>query len=211
MSLLVYNMKNESIKLRFNITEWNQWNYWGITKCGNTSVKKSLFIRDQRSKNFDKPDHYGADVWVHDETNVQYIDRNTALINGNKNFTVVRNPYTRFLSMWKDIHRRPSHFFRYSRKPDSICSFIEMLESKTNEERDVHFRDQTFFITDDSGNILPEYVFDLDQDAMKMNRILDIQMCISNSIDYTIELDKHEKNRIYKLFLRDFKILEYPK
>ena len=107
-----------SIKLKYNISCWDDLglNYWGITKCGNTSIKYALIESSGRLiDQLIKSDAHGADSWVHSENHIKYIDLDTALSNGNRNFAVTRNPYDRFISMYKDTQRRHGHFFKSKR------------------------------------------------------------------------------------------------
>jgi hypothetical protein len=200
-------------KLKYNISCWNslKLNYWGITKCGNTSIKHALITVSNSIVQEQKTDKHGADSWVHNEKNALYIDTKTALLNGNTNFTVVRNPYDRFISMYKDTQRRHSHFFRRYKNVSvaSINDLITFIEGISDNDREVHFRSQCYYITD-KDRILPSIVFDVN-DAESIEKFLNTKVQRMNSINNQIELNEEQKQRVFRIYQKDFELLGYDK
>jgi hypothetical protein len=194
-----------NIKLTYNITEWPDINYWGITKAGNTSIKFAL-IELHKKKSIKNSNLYKT--WVHSEHNGTYISKDQALTNGKINFTVIRNPYTRFESMWKDIKRRPDQFFK-NKRIDTLEEFFDYLERTEDEKRNVHFRSQSYFISD-GVKILPDHVFDI-EDKESINKFLNIKLEKHNSINSPVKFTDNQISRIYSIYEKDFKILGYDK
>jgi hypothetical protein len=201
------------LKILYNISKWDNLglNYWGITKCGNTSIKYALIQTSKAPIAYSKKDKFGADSWVHNEDNASYIDIDTALSNGHRNFTVVRNPYDRFISMFKDTQRRHDHFFRKNRnvKIKTIDDLISFIENTPDEIREVHFRSQSSFISRHDV-VLPEFVFDI-TNTVKIQEFLNVRMSHMNLIKSDTQLTPSQKKRIYDIYQKDFKLLGYEK
>jgi hypothetical protein len=158
-----------------------------------------------------KKDKFGADAWIHNENNANYINIDTALSNGNKNFTVVRNPYDRFISMYKDTQRRHDHFFRKNKDAqiktiDDLISFIEKIP---DENREVHFRSQSSFISK-KNKILPSFMFDIN-DVNGIETFLGVDVKHMNSINTKVELNLAQKKRVFSIYQKDFELLGYEK
>jgi hypothetical protein len=200
--------KNASLKTKYNITAWDSigLNYWAITKCGNTSVKASLLEKTGRQLN--KQD--GINSWVHNDKNVKYISREQALKNGYLNFSVTRNPYDRFISMFKDVKRRPKQFFKNGEKIKSMNNLIDYIQSIPDECRDVHFRSQSYFVCDQKGKILVNQIFDIN-DTEKLFESLNLVVGKMNSIETEINLDDEQKAKISNLYWKDFEYLGYER
>jgi hypothetical protein len=200
-----------TIKLKYNISCWNSLglNYWGVTKCGNTSIKHSLILSSNLSSLHHKDDKHGTDSWVHDEKNVSYIDIKTALSNGNTNFTVVRNPYDRFISMYKDTQRRPNHFFRKYKNTriSSVDDLLSFIERFADHDREIHFRSQCYFL-EANYNILPTVIFDV-EDAESIEKFLNTKIERMNSINTQIQLNENQKQKVFRIYQKDFKLLGY--
>jgi hypothetical protein len=181
-------------------------NYWGIPKSGNTSLKICLL------KSTDKRISRTGDIyqaWAHSEDNIKYITKEEAIENGYLNFTVVRDPYTRFESMLKDIKRRNGQFFK-GKKIETIEDFFNYLEKTEDNKRNVHFRSQSYFITKDNKLAL-ENVFKL-ENTEEIEHFINLKLEKYNSIFSNItQFTGIEKERIYKIYKNDFKILGYNK
>lgn len=135
-------MNIEYIKLQYGITCWpdHKLNYWGIPKCGSTSVLWMLHSDNDPPVDFDP-------TWIHRKQVVNYIDKGTALSNGFKNFATIRNPYTRVESMWKDFcNLRPTLLPKCSGL--SFIEFINNIIVKSTDtlETNIHLRSQCYFI-----------------------------------------------------------------
>lgn len=202
-----------SIKIKFNITQWNelQLNYWGITKCGNTSVKYSLLQSSRKRDIIKRADHHGAESWIHSEKNAIYIDRKTALTNGYFNFAVVRNPYKRFVSMYKDVLRRGPHFFKKEAFTiKTIDDLLNFIEDVPDNEREIHFRSQCYFITNDKGEILVDKLIDV-EDGFEISKITGHEIEYKNVIEKKVNLSGVQEQKVYEIFKNDFKKLGYEK
>jgi nitrous oxide reductase len=196
----------KQIKNRYNISKWDslELNYWAITKCGNTSVKAALLAKcGVKHQNKDE-----INAWVHDISNVKYITSQEAINNGYVNFSVTRNPYDRFISMYKDVKRRHNHFFREI-TVETIDDLLQYIKNTPEKDRDIHFKSQSYFICDKNGKILVDIVYDID----KINKIFDMQLNKLNEIvtDKKIILSKKQTTDIEILFANDFEFLKYEK
>lgn len=190
--------KQRDLKAKYNITVWPNLkiNFWGIPKCGNTSMKYALLVNS--GINGKKDD---VMKWVHNHGGATYTDIKTAISNGYQNVTITRNPYDRFVSMYKDVLRRPNMFKLNSVK--SVDSFIKVLNNKS--VKDMHFKLQCEFIAP-KNNIIPEIVLDLDTlDENFMN--LNIQKY--NTINREVTLTNEQKQRVHELYRKDFDLLGY--
>jgi hypothetical protein len=200
-------------KLKYNISCWDalKLNYWGITKCGNTSIKHSLIMASNTVILEQKPDKHGANSWVHSEKNVLYISSEAALSNGNINFTVTRHPYDRFISMYKDTQRRHNHFFRKHKdlRVSSINDLITFVENIPDDRREVHFRSQCYYITE-KDHILPSIVFDIN-DTERIENTLRTKVEKMNSINTQIHLNEEQKQKVFRIYQKDFELLGYKK
>lgn len=200
-----------TIKLKYNISQWNDLglNYWGITKSGNTSIKHALITASNTEILRKKIDKHNTDSWVHDEKNISYIDQTTALSNGNINFTVVRNPYDRFISMYKDTQRRHNHFFKKFKttRISSIDDLISFIEGFVDCDREVHFRTQSYFIVSNDV-VVPPKIFDINE-IDEIEEFLGTSIQRMNSINSDIELTTKQKQRVFNIYQKDFELLGY--
>jgi len=190
--------KQIDLKGKFNITTWPNLkiNFWGIPKCGNTSMKYALLVNSGIDGKKDE-----VMKWVHNHGGAKYIDTKTARNNGFQNVTITRNPYDRFVSMYKDVLRRPQMFKLNSVK--SVDSFLKVLSNKS--VKDMHFKTQCEFIAIDN-TIIPDIVLDLDTlDENFMN--LNIQKY--NFINKEVILTAEQKQKVYELYRQDFELLGY--
>lgn len=195
---------------KFNISTWEsiKANYWGITKCGNTSVKYGLL--EKEGKNIHKPE--GISQWVHNESIVKYISRTDALTNRYENFTVTRNPYDRAISMYNDFMKRRDLYLTVledsAKVIDTIDSFLEYLLSVSNNLNE-HFKPQTSFILV-RDKILVDNVFDIN-DITKINKRYNLNIPHINTTNNKIGLNSYQRHMIHQLYEKDFDILEYKR
>jgi hypothetical protein len=134
-----------NVKDRFNITQWHKHkiNFWGVPKCGNTSVKASL-IKDSTSDTLEVDE---ISAWAHSEKYCEYITNKEAISNGYMNISVVRHPVDRSVSMYSDVRRRGVNFFGIPRDVVDWYSFLSYLTRIPDHKRNVHFRSQTYFLS----------------------------------------------------------------
>lgn len=189
-----------SVKLKYNISHWQELNinYWGITKCYNTSIKYAL--AEKTNKNLKQVDN--TCEWVHDQKLIRYIDRNTALKNGCINIALTRNPFDRFISLYKDVHRRKTLSKKVGSKI-SIDSVLNYIERTNEEKRDVHFRSQCYYICE-NDKIIPDVIT-----INEFEKMINTKVKKLNSIDQSVVLTDEQRKRVYNLFQKDFELLGY--
>ena len=195
---------------KYNISKWDNCkvNYWGIPKCGNTSIKFALHECEGNKGNHPAA---GVSQWVHHHNITKYIDKSQAVNNGYINFTVTRNPYDRALSMWKDFQKRNKIYLTIlsdaAKNIKTLDEFLLYLDSQKDSQRNEHFRTQTSFIID-NGKLIPEFIFDIN-DTSSINTKFNINVPHINKIEQTIKLTKNHMDLIYKIYKSDFKFLKY--
>jgi hypothetical protein len=165
---------------RFNITTFHtlKINYFGITKGGNSSIKSALLRADKPNRD--------TSIHIHDPRASSYITKSTPLNNGYTNFTILRDPYTRIISMYKDyvVNNKgnkyvknsllwPIFFFKDAKlktiakqdgnKPtkDGLNAFVKMICQYPDEWLNIHFRSQYFFISH-NDTIIPSLILKLE-------------------------------------------------
>lgn len=185
-----------------NISCWHEWrlNFWGITKSANTSIKTLLLNNKEINK-----DNCGQ---VHSLKEVSYISTCTALNNGYENFTLVRNPYDRFMSMYKDLVLKRPYLpikckYRTGRHNLSIDDFIEKVILLSN---DIHVRPQHLFLNE-AKEIK---IFKLEQ-INKLEKFLKAKIPLTNKTNGTIELTAAQKEIIFDKYQEDFEQFNYIK
>ena len=189
-----------SVKLKHNISSWDRLklNYWGIPKCGNTSVKYALAAASElKLQALDD-----ICVWVHKESLTQYITPQQAIENGFRNFTVIRNPLDRFMSMHKDICRREP-LSKIVGNDKSINNFLNYLEKTNDDKRNVHFRSQCYFIAQ-GDKVIPDILSYADIEQMLNTKIEHL-----NSIEKQYDITDEQKNRVYNIFQKDYELLGF--
>lgn len=136
-------------------------------------------------------------------------------------FAIVRNPYTRILSCYKNKvlqSREPgrkSVFQRYGLDVNaSLEEFVDFISKVPDRYADRHFRSQAWFLTW-QGNLLPSYVAKLeniDQDWQEIHRRSGIQapprMNVSEN-HKKIVLSPDLKKIIYQRYTQDFVLFGY--
>lgn len=198
--------------MKYNITQWDTYklNYWAIPKCGNTAVKACLAL-----PTVDKHDIHSKEKWVHDETKLNYINDKQALANDYANFTVTRNPYERFISMYKDFGiRRPygalKRIIDFEREMTFDYFLSLVLEHMSTDKCNKHIRSQTSFICK-KGNVLVEEIIDLKNLQSFFDRYNITLRQYNKTSDDVINLTQEQKNKIYNRYESDFELLGYKK
>jgi hypothetical protein len=133
-------MNIRKIKNKYGITEWPEYklNFWNIPKSMSTSVKSSLLKIDVEEYDLEEGKK------LHSIGFNKFITRDEAYVNGFLNFAVIRDPYERVISMYKDFGiRRP-----IDNKKRDFNSFLNeiILKSEDNISSDIHFRSMSYFI-----------------------------------------------------------------
>jgi hypothetical protein len=179
-------------KLLYSISSIANVNYWALPKCGNTTIKYKLLEKYE-------PDVVssmainGVDDWVHGYKLMDYITPFDAMSNGKYNFTFVRNPIARFVSMYKDFCTTRSIIKAVEGL--SIDAFIDYLEVELEAEicANIHFRTQQYFLEYFEGDI-----FNID----------DYTQSKLNHRAKSVELTTQQRERVERLYINDYKYLD---
>lgn len=194
-------MNQEKIKLTYNISTWEKLgvNFWGIPKVGNTSIK---YLLHYKSGNPMQPDD-DKNQWVHHIKNTSYITPEQAESNGYKNVAVIRNPYDRFMSMWKDVKRRRRLFG--IKNCDIIEDLVKILEETKDKKRNIHFRSQCYFLKIDNIECIDIH------NTERLQSFFEMEIPHKNSIKDDVYMSDEIGERVYEIFKDDFIKLGYSK
>lgn len=130
-------------------------------------------------------------------------------------FSVIRNPYDRFYSMYK--------FFYSSLKltPMDFVSYVKnIFKNKDDDNRYNFFQPQYIFICDKNYNIIIDEIIrfeNLDFEYSKLVKKYKLnKLCHLNKSNDVIGFDNFYSNdfikkNVYKLYKKDFKIFNYEK
>jgi len=204
--------KNQKrLKQQFNITTWpnKKLNFWGITKCANTTIKYALL------DNIDiKPDTTHPNNHIHNPSNVKYISKEEALQNGFTNFTITRNPYDRCVSLYKDFILKRNNIklkgIKINRESiNSFDAFVKIMLLNESVQKEIHFRTQTSFISNNS-NICVDKIFDM-YDTKNIENFIGSSLSTLNKSLGDVALNKQNKKIIYNIYREDFDNLGYSK
>lgn len=195
------NLKN------YNITHWpnHNLNYWGIPKCANTSVKYALMDRDLDNINSKKP--Y---AWIHNTGIQNYIDPSRAISNNCINFTLVRNPISRTLSLYRDIVFKRNKKLSVAKKfnidgSETLHDFLDILEQ--NIDKNPHFYPQSNFISN-NNILLVDNIFKLEE-INQLEKFLQRDIPLTNATNNKITFNSEHTKRIKNLYNTDFDLLQY--
>lgn len=186
-----------------NITVWPTlgYNFWGITKCANTAVKTHLYELATKQRFTDK-----KHTRIHGVDSIIYASRQEAMENGLRNFSVTRNPYDRFLSIYSDmILSRPKRGVVAGLDPAmSVDDVLDFIQAAT--EPDVHLRTQSSFIP------VHEFLtFDVTQLATWPLALDPVKQKRHQSKIKHIGLNALQRERVYQLYKEDFVNFNYLK
>lgn len=144
-----------STKNKYNITRWDEYgvNYWGIPKCMNTSVKAMFLSAMYNVQSGGDVKTYNTFQFAHHEELDRYITPEEANSNGNINFTIVREPYGRVKSMYKDfVHKRPNIGREIKDlnidENTSFEKFVKQVSKTCDETCNIHLASQYSLIKD---------------------------------------------------------------
>lgn len=202
-----------SVKLTYNITQWDKLrlNYWGIPKCGNTSVKYGLIQKTDPSK-IQQLDNQ-ADDWVHQESRAKYITKQSALDNGYTNFTIIRHPYQRVISLYKDFGLRRSNRKLLPNADQSrvhdLDYFINHVIGKSTDSDNIHIKSMCYFICENNQPLFPNVI-----DITQMSDFLlqyGVDLVSINTIDKQVQLSEQHKQVIYNRYKQDFDAFNYAR
>ena len=192
----------------YNISTWPERgiNYWGIPKCGNTSIKYAL-----RGCRPDRYEEHDQAEWVHHKDQAEYITPDEALSNGRTNITVVRHPYDRVMSLYRDfVLRRPKNHSKGARTLENFIYNV-IIESDDTIDTNLHYRSISYFIANTNRtSLLVDKVFDISNiDYVYQKYGLD-NIVLNKSPVYTEDaLSTVHKKLIFNRYRDDFRLLGY--
>ena len=194
-----------SLKKQFNISVWSKYklNYWGIPKCANTSVK--LALSNQTVQN-----QFATSKKIHKD--VTYISQTEALNNKHINFTVVRNPYDRFISLYKDWGLRRSNKYLNFKLPVEFDYFLDYIldNFSTDDKSETHFKSQSYWLTS-KQKLLIDNIFTVEQaQHFLSNYNLTLELA-NKTTELDILLSKKQKEKIYNRYKDDFQFFKFKK
>lgn len=209
-----YNLDEQNqkkLKQQYNITTWpnKKLNFWGITKCANTSIKYALLENIDIKDDITHPNNH-----IHNPNNVRYISKEEALQNRFVNFSITRNPYDRCISLYKDFILKRNDIKLKGVKIDresinSFDKFVETMLCNENVRKEIHFRTQSSFLSFNS-NICVDNIFDM-YDTKNIENFIKTPLTTLNKSPGDITLNKKNKEIIFRLYEEDFKNLGYAK
>ena len=146
-----------NVKLAYNISSISGYNFWQVPKCGTTTVKHEILKR-LKPEALQKIDEVCA--WIHNIKEFTFLTPEQANSNENYNFTFIRNPRSRFESLFKDccLHRNliPN---LYKQSPETLLSELYKAKFSTrpadgsNSFQNVHLRPISYFLKEFKGDI----------------------------------------------------------
>lgn len=128
-----------------NISSWPNLavNFFGIPKNGHTSVMTHLYRQEHSKPDFD----VGFDIHNQSKGHTKFITEAESLSNGFLNFAIVRDPISRFLSMYRDLcltrKKRGKTAGVWGMSPEQ---FLDHLFKTPYHNLDIHFVRQVDFV-----------------------------------------------------------------
>jgi len=192
---------------RHIITSYNNYklNYWAIPKCANTTIKASLIGKKNSNP-------YKQVKWVHKEWNNPEISFDTALQNGYQNFTCIRHPYERFLSLYKHFGLlEPFPELNVKSNSISIDAFLEFICKDFNDDNtcNYHARQQIYFISDMNKNIMVHNLLNLSDIDLFFGQLGVKTITANKSKKKNLVLTDQQKDIIHARYADDFNILKF--
>lgn len=170
-------------------------------KCGSTSVRR-MAIHDLGYENPHDP-NLGLKYLQPNEVK-QYDDY--------RKIMVVRNPYTRLISLYKDkvLNGMRPHFRKFQIRPDDTFKQFANKVSKVSDKRaDHHFMSQTVFF----DYVRPELIIRLEEWQTKWPEDLPVLKKYNSAkpgrVTFDSYYDVETLNLVYNRYKRDFKELGY--
>lgn len=216
--------KQADIRQRFNISTFVnlKLNFWGIPKCGNTTVKHRLLSADNpvkaakhEAKHKGETNSHGNphQGWVH--AVCHYITPTEAGQNGFKNFMVLRDPIPRVASMYANFALRPERALKSGSNKfknqmqglitkkgvPTLLEFLHLINKFTDNERNIHYRSQhSYWLRND---IILINLDDVSSSIRQVHPSLSINEQLNKSTCH-LNYDKRTEDLIYQIFREDF-------
>lgn len=196
--------------------------FHGIPKNASTSIKNILY-----EANWGKP-FDGNKQWIHkgnEKGGSIYPSINmvrSSKYDSYTHFTVVRNPYDRFISFYNDlflgttkIRNNIPPFYTDNKillEPIPINAAIDIINQFTDDEADEHFASQSSFVYKDDIPYLK--MESLQEEWVSMCDHLDIAhkaLPVYNKSNNVVLLTDDQKSRIYNRYKEDFERFKYER
>ena len=195
--------------------------FHGIPKNASTSVKNALYEYDN-NRSFGN-----RKQWIHKGSGkggsiYPDIECIKTKFDDWFHFTVVRNPYDRFVSFYSDLFAKTAYtrasipsFYTYNEikfEGMTVDLVIDMIEKFGDDDCDEHFASQLSFVYKDDCQILKMESLEKDWKEVCSKLSLDYKpLPLYNVSKASISLTESQKERIYKRYGQDFKQLGYDK
>lgn len=193
-----------------------RFNYWGIPKAGNTSMKYAILTLDNDPGTLREMQRYTRTgpigkgrlfpkAWVH--TACRYVDWDTALEDDYENISVIRSPMARFISVYKDIHRRgPLYFGLAGDLPVSVDELLDYIEGTPSEFLDIHLKPQIDYILGQDG-VLVDRIFNL-TNPKPLEAYLGVALPHLNTIDQSVHLSNKQIEKLQQIYKGDVELFK---
>lgn len=195
--------------------------FHGIPKNASTSVKNILY-----EANWGKP-FEGNKQWVHKGNEkggsiYPSIDMVQSIRDSYTHFTVVRNPYLRFISFYNDLflgttkirNNVPPFYIdnNIELKQTPVDEVIDIICNYSDDEADEHFASQSSFVYKDPIHFLKMEA--LEEEWVSMCDHLNIAhkaLPVYNKSNNNVHLTEDQKSRIYNRYKEDFERFKYDR
>lgn len=189
----------------YRITAWPKYevNFWSITKCANTAMKIHLYELSHGKISL----HRDTDINKH----LKFISCEDAVSNNYTNFTITRNPYTRFLSAYNYVrYKRPKKLKDIGLpKECTIDQLIKFLyENRDNTNLDPHLKKQINFINHSVTTYLRTETL-VDNWCLPFAPMYNTKNV--NTKKEVMQLSTEQKYLVYNYYKEDFNFFGYEK
>lgn len=197
---------------QYLITSWPHLgvNYWAIPKAGSTSLLASL-LKSRGDHDVDQL----TDIEIHGADRVRYITPQQARDNGYHNFSLVRNPYQRALSLYRDFGLRRNHKRMIRDKSidrtklKDLDYFIDQQIVPSLDHRDnLHVRSQHWYLIGGHNKIQVDTIYHFEQISQLFNT-LGLPYQHRNTTNEILELNHQQRAKIYQRYQLDFTFFGY--
>jgi hypothetical protein len=196
--------------------------FHGIPKNASTSVKNILY-----EANWGKP-FEGNKQWVHKGNEKGgSIYPSIDMVRSNKydsytHFTVVRNPYLRFISFYSDLflgttkirNNTPPFYIdnNIKLKQTPVDDVIDIICTYSDDEADEHFASQSSFVYKESIHFLKMETIAEEWISICYHlNIVHKALPVYNKSSNNVYLTEDQKNRIYNRYKEDFERFKYER
>ena len=198
-----------------NVTSYQNYklNFFAVTKCGGTAIKAALLkekIIDSSSLRYD---------YVYDHPEAVYITKEHASLMSDEwlNFSVIRHPYERFMSLYKHfiirdpLRRKELH--PHLQQHGGLDYFADFLFDNTdNETCNHHMKSICSFLMDKNDVIIPDIVFRFEEEYDTLIDFLNSYGCTleqANVSNINLELSSYTKRLITERYALDFETFNF--